>query len=106
MDTNVIYGDHLQIVKDREAHERLKAVQLIMYPKSIIVTPAVLQLYHADDHTQYLDQIKYSSPNAVWYILPEGDCGAGKGYHCNGIRYGSEGSEYVSLTRIKSITGE
>lgn len=106
MDTAIIYGSHLQIVQDRERHEHLKQVQLIVYPVSIIVTPAVLQLHHQQQYISYMDQIRYSSPNAVWYLLPAGTHGAEEGYHCNGIRYGADPSDYVSLVRVKSITGE
>jgi len=106
MDNHIIYNSHLQIVADRERHEGLKAVQLIVYPTSIIVTPAVLQLHHGIDHTSYLDNIKHVSPNAVWYILPAGTHGASIGYHCNGVRYGTALSDYVSLVNVKQITGE
>ena len=106
MDSHVIYSGHLQIIADRERHKQLKAIQLVTYPTSIIVTPAVLQLHHGIDHSLYLDNIKHVSPNAVWYMLPAGTYGAEDGYHCNGIRYGIELSDYVSLVQIKSITGE
>lgn len=102
----VLYGSHLQIVEDRERHEQLMLIQMKTYPTSIIVTPAVLQLYHNQAYIEYMDQIRETSPNAVWYLLPEGTYGAEEGYHCNGIRYGAEPSDYVSMVRVKSITGE
>ena len=103
MNLYIVYDGHLQIVADRKRHEQLKAVQLDIFPTSIIVTPAVLQLHHNIASLSYLEQIKHSSPNAVWYLLPAGTHGAEDGYHCNGIRYGTEPSDYVSLARIKSI---
>jgi len=106
MDNHIIYNSHLQIVTDRERHEQLKAVQLIVYPTSIIVTPAVLQLHHKQAYISYMDQIRSTSPNAVWYLLPVGTHGAPEGYHCNGVRYGIELSDYVSFVNIKPITGE
>ena len=102
----VLYGLHLQIVTDRERHDALKDLQISAFPESIIVTPAVLQLYHAKQEIQYLDNIHHKSPNAVWYILPLGSYGAHEGYHCNGVRYGTERGDYVSLPQIKLITGE
>jgi len=105
-DTHIIYDSHLQIVGDRARHESLKAVQKGVYPTSIIVTPAVLQLYHDKYYVDYTDKIRQESPNAVWYLLPAGTYGASKGHHCNGIRYGLSPSDYASLPQIKSLTGE
>jgi len=105
-DTCILYGSHLQIVADRERHEQLKKAQLITYPSSIIVTPAVLQLHHKQAYINYMDTIRHVSINAVWYLLPAGTYGAPDGYHCNGVRYGIELSDYVSFVNIKSITGE
>lgn len=91
---------------DRERHEHLKRAQLELYPTSIIVTPAVLQLHHKQAYISYMDTIKHVSPNAIWYLLPIGSYGAPDGYHCNGVRYGTALSDYVSFINIKSITGE
>ncbi len=107
MNTCIIYNSHLQIVTDRERHEGgLKKIQLATYPTSIIVTPAVLQQHHEKAYVNYMDTIKHVNPNAVWYLLPAGTYGAVDGYHCNGIRYGTNLSDYVSLIQIKQIIGE
>ena len=106
MDSHIIYRGHLQIVQDRERHEQLKAVQLDTYPTSVIVTPAVLQLHHDKAYIDHMDNIRNVSQDAVWYLLPASTHGAPDGYHCNGVRYGIQLSDYVSLVQIKSLTGE
>lgn len=106
MSNVVIYGSHLQIVTDRAIHDELKERHLELFPPAIVVTPDVLALHHTPRYSNYLQHIHFKSPNTVWYILPLGSYGAIDGYHCNGIRYGLERGDYISLPQIKPLTGE
>lgn len=104
--TAVIHGGHLQIVCGLQQHNELLKVQSELFPDSLIVTPAVLQLFHNAYYTRYMDRIKHVSYNAVWYILPLHTYGAIEGSQCNGIRYGTQPCDYISLPQIKPFTGE
>jgi len=104
MNNVALYGSHLQIVHDIEKHNTLKAVQMGIFPTSIIITPDVLKLLHTDiGDRDYIQTIHNNHLDGIFYLLPAGTYGAPEGYHCNGIRYSAYPSDYISLTHIKQF---
>ena len=82
-------------------YKELVTVQFEEFPDSIIVSKMNLLDYHRgeDDRTQY-NIIKNSNDDLVFYYLPPGTYGAADDVCCNGIRYGMQGGEYISLSHI------
>ena len=102
--TPVIYQGHLQIVSDLAVHNKLKEIHLEEFPTAILIAPDVMKLLHDDtDYRDYIQRIHNNHTNGVYYMLPAGTYGASKGYHCNGIRFGSHPSDYISLVNFKQF---
>lgn len=97
--SHVVHNGHLQIVDDLTEHNELMAQQLDVWPDSIIITPELLKKLQPDDIHNIIDRVMEDSPNAVCYLLPEGKATT-TGRRCNGIRYGAEPYEYISLSQI------
>lgn len=77
-------------------------VQFRQYPLTTLVTPEYLLKFHIDMNIRLIihDYHEQFIP-VLFYILDEGQYGALAGKCCNGIRYGSEAHEYVSLPQIE-----
>lgn len=97
----VVHSNTLQIVDDVPHHQEILAALLLEYPDATIVTPSIINLYHNDALRAYMGKVEENHPDAVWYLLPENTYGAPEEYCCNGARYYTSSSDYVSFPQIK-----
>ena len=80
----------------------LANIQFREFPRTKLVTAEYLLRFHIDMNIRMTihDYHEKFIP-VLFYILDEGQYGAMPGQCCNGIRYGLEAHEYVSLPQIE-----